>query len=238
MEPWKLEPARDLELPLIEQLRSPRRETGFLSSIARRGWWLTTRTYLSIWHRLTVVHPENLPRQVPFVLVANHGSHLDALTLNSALPVGLVDRVFPLAAGDVFFQSPFAVAFAASFLNALPVWRQRRGGKSFQALRQRLLDEACGFILFPEGTRSRDGKMSPFRAGIGMLVAGTPVPVVPCHLSGCFEALPPGRRFPRRRAVRLTVGRAIRFDEVSDEKSGWEAIAERMEAAVRELRGE
>ncbi len=202
MEPWKLEPAHDTGLSPLERLRSPRRESGLVSSSLHNAWGAFVRSYLAIWHRLTIHRPENLPAQAPrFVLVANHSSHLDAIVLSSVVRWQLRERVFPLAAGDVFFESPWSSAFAANFLNALPVWRKKQSGRTFQMLRQRLLEEPCGFVLFPEGGRSRDGCMKSFKGGVGMLVAGTDVQVVPCWLSGCFAALPAGHKLPRRKAA-------------------------------------
>jgi hypothetical protein len=56
--------------------------------------------------------------------------------------------------------------FAASCVNALPVWRKKRVGHALQELREKLLTEPAGFVLFPEGARSRDGSYLPFRAGV------------------------------------------------------------------------
>jgi 1-acyl-sn-glycerol-3-phosphate acyltransferase len=235
MEPWKLQPAGDLGLPPLERLRSPKREGGLISSVIRQGWWSIARCYLSIWHRFTVHGSQNLPQRAPFVLVANHTSHLDAISLGAALPWQLRSHCFPLAAGDVFFQSPFASAFAAYLLNALPVWRRKHTGHSLQTFRERLLQEPLGYILFPEGGRSRDGIMQSFKAGIGMLIAGTDVPIIPCYLEGCYRAMPSGRRFPHRSHIALQVGKAIHFADVSNDKRGWQSIAQRLESAVRGL---
>ncbi len=236
MEPWKLKPARDLNLSLFEQLRSPRREAGLVASFFRQTWSFLTRAYLAIWHRLRIHGSENLPRRAPFVLVSNHCSHLDALVLSAMLPWQLRECAFPLAAGDAFFESPWSVALAANLLNALPVWRRKHGSRTFQTLRQRLIDEACIYILFPEGTRSRDGRMGPFKAGVGMLVAGLEVPIVPCRLNGCFDSLPPGGKLPRRRPIDLYIGTPLRFGHLGSDKPGWLAIAGELEEAVRGLR--
>jgi 1-acyl-sn-glycerol-3-phosphate acyltransferase len=235
MEPWNLVPARDTGLSPLERLRSPRRESGLVSSSLHHLWGALVRSYLAIWHRLTIHRPENLPARTPFVLVANHTSHLDAIVLAAALHWQLRDRVFPLAAGDVFFNSPYSTTIAANLLNALPVWRKKMGGRTFQALRQRLLEESCGFILFPEGGRSRNGHVMPFKGGVGMLVAQTAVPVVPCWLSGCFSALPPGSKLPRRKRIALYVGESLQFGHVQNDKHGWQLIAQTLETAVRQL---
>ena len=235
MEPWKLQPAGDLGLPPAEQWRSPRREGGLPTAIANHAWGTAVRGYLWAWHRFRIHGAGNLPREAPFVMVANHTSHLDTLALAAAIPWRLRSNAFPLAAGDTFFETAWSSAAAAGLLNALPVWRRRASGRAFHVLRERLVTGPCGYILFPEGTRSRDGRMGPFKGGVGMLVAGTEVPVIPCHLSGCFEALPPGHKRPRRGRIELRVGQAIRFADTANDKAGWESVARKLEEAVRGL---
>ena len=125
-------------------------------------------------------------------MVANHGSHLDALTLAAALPRRMAANAFALAAGDTFFTNAPVAAFAAYAVNALPVWRRRTTAADLDALRTRLVEDRAVLILFPEGTRTRDGTMGPFRSGVGALVAGTSVPVVPCCLAGALGGLAAG----------------------------------------------
>ena len=80
-----------------------------------------------------------------------------------------------------------------------------------------------------------DGRMQPFRAGLGMLTAGTAVPIVPCHLGGAFEAFPAGARLPRPHRVRLRIGGPLVFDAVPNTRAGWERVVAEAEAAVRRL---
>jgi 1-acyl-sn-glycerol-3-phosphate acyltransferase len=232
---WKLEPARDLGLSPGERTRSLKRESGLLQTCAHFAWGLATRTYLKLWHRLEVIGREHLPKEPPFVLVGNHASHLDALILAAPLPLTIRDRVFPLAAGDVFFEKTTTAFFAMSLLNALPLWRRKCTPHALGELRERLVGEPCAFILFPEGGRSRDGAMVPFKPGVGMLLAGADVPVVPCHIAGAFAALPPECKVPRRVKITVRVGEALRFGDVPGGRAGWEETARRLEAAVRSL---
>lgn len=238
MENWKLQPARDLGLPSVERLRSLQRESGLLSTGMHLAWWLFVRSYLGLWHRLNISGRQNIPAQPPFLLVANHTSHLDTLSLAASLPWRLLDRIFPIAAGDFFFQTPLASAFATGMLNALPMWRKNCGRHAMEELRHRLLEEPCSYILFPEGTRSRDGRMAAFKPGLGMLVAETRVPVVPCHLDGCFQALPPDRRWPRPLAIRLRIGKPLTFESVTNNREGWLHVATATEEQVRSLASE
>jgi 1-acyl-sn-glycerol-3-phosphate acyltransferase len=237
VEDWRLEPARDLGLPLGQALRSQQRESGLLHTAGHLLWWGLVRGYLAACHRLTIQGRKYLPQRPPFVLIGNHVSHLDALVLAAPLPWRLRDCIFPVAAGDNFFETPVMSFFAAGFLNALPIWRKKAGAHALQQLRERLVHEPCGYILFPEGTRSRDGTMGRFKPGLGMLVAGTEVPVVPCYLDGTYEALPPHGRRPRFCKITMRVGEPLTFAGVANERAGWQEIARVTEAAVRRLAG-
>lgn len=232
MDDWELRPAGAHGLPFRERLRSAAREDGLAGFAARQAWWWLARCQLAVWHRLAVTGREHLPRAFPFVLVANHTSHLDALVLTAALPWRVRAGTCPLAAGDVFFESAVVGALAAGLLNALPVWRRGHTGRAFQELRRRLVAGGCGYVLFPEGARSRDGRLGAFKPGVGMLVAGTGVPVVPCRLEGCHAALPSGAAVPRRGRIRLHVGPPLRFDAVGNDREGWEATARALREAV------
>jgi len=235
METWKYDPARDHGLLHGERLKSPRRESGLVGVVVRNFWWWGLRGYFATCQSVKVEGRENLPKAAPVILVANHQSHLDALVLACALSLRLRNSVFPIAAGDTFFQTPTARIFAAAAMNALPLWRENAGRHAMEQLRSRLITEPCGYILFPEGTRSRTGQMAAFRAGIGMLIAKSRVPIVPCHLSGTYEAMPPQRRVPRRGRITLRIGKPVVFEKTENNRAGWEEIAGQLEGAVREL---
>jgi 1-acyl-sn-glycerol-3-phosphate acyltransferase len=231
---FKLRPARDHGLETADRLRSLSRERGLGSLVLGRAWRAGLRGYLAAFHRLEVTGRENLP-EPPFVLIANHSSHLDALTLSGVLRGEAARRAHALAAGDTFFGSTLSSAFAAYAVNALPVWRKRTKAGELATLRERLVEDRLVYILFPEGTRARDGRMAAFQPGIGVLVAGTDVPVVPAFLDGCHAAWPPERRYPAPRKLRLAIGAPLRFADVPATRVGWEETARRCEAAVRAL---
>jgi 1-acyl-sn-glycerol-3-phosphate acyltransferase len=235
MEEWKLEPAHDLHLSGMERYRSHHREGGLLESSLRLGWWGMLRGLFRTWNRLHIVGREHLPAEPPFVLVANHASHLDALLLTATLPLRWRDQTFPIAGQDVFFESHPLAAFAATFINAFPICRRAMVGHGLAVLRKRMLEERCIFIIFPEGTRTRDGKMNRFKAGIGMLVAATSVPVIPCYIHGAFKAAPPKSWLLRPTGLTVRLGPKQVFTELPNERSGWDKCAECLERAVIEL---
>ena len=232
---WQLRPARDHGLSLGDRLRSHNREPGLLSAATHVAWGLAVRTYLSVFHRLVVEGRENLPAQLPYVMVGNHCSHLDALSLGAALPRAVARRAYSLAAGDVFFGTLATSGFAALAINALPVWRKNTSAADLALLRERLAEDGLVFILFPEGTRSRTGEMGRFRPGIGSFVAGSNVPVVPCYLHGAHAAWPPTRRLPRPGRLRLVIGAPLVFADVANTREGWVQVAETCEREVRGL---
>jgi 1-acyl-sn-glycerol-3-phosphate acyltransferase len=237
MEPWNLQPARDLGLAPPARWSSPRRESGLSESLAHTGWCLLTRLFFRCWNRLEVLGREHLPGRAPFVLIANHSSHLDAPVLASIVPLRWCDDVSPLAAGDLFFASKPRAAFSGLVLNALPVWRRKQtpGAHSLIELRRRLLETEAIYIVFPEGTRTRNGSMTRFKAGIGALVASTAVPVVPCYLAGTFAAAPPDSRVPRGNKITVRLGEPRSFDAIPNDHSGWLQVATALESAVHEL---
>jgi len=237
MHHWKFKPAADLGLGPRERCVSLRRENGLGNTLMHYAWLGFARSFLVCWNRLEIIGREHLPCQPRFVMVANHMSHLDAPALAATLPLKWCDQVFPIAAGDVFFARQTVADFAGLVANALPVWRRNSygAGHAMEALRDRITREAAIYILFPEGTRSRDGKMLPFKNGIGALVAGTAVPVVPCHIAGTAAAGPVGAHFPGRHKITVRIGQPLDFQSATNDRDGWASVAEITRQAVEQL---
>lgn len=233
---WNFRPAADHGLGPIERLRSTKREQGLVSWSMHHAALAGLRTVLKVIHRFEVQGRENLPVAPPFVMIANHASHLDALLLAAALPRRVGATTFPVAAGDVFFESAAMSAATILFVNALPLWRKKATGHALEDLRARLLEGHTSLILFPEGARSRDGALLAFKSGIGRIVAGTGVPVIPCWLEGAFEAFPPGKWVPRPRKLVVRVGKALTFEDVAADRAGYDAVTVRLREAVEGVR--
>ena len=232
-EDWKYDPAHDLGLTPTERRRSLRREAGLAGLAANLFWRCLTQCYMAAAHRLSIEGRENLPAKPPYVLVANHSSHLDAVMLGLVTPWRYLGQGFPIAAGDHFFEKTLTASFAAACMNALPIWRKRYTGRTLGELRHRLAEEECIFILFPEGTRSRTGAIGRFKPGLGRVVCGTLVPVVPCCIEGAWKAMPSEASIPRPTKIRLRIGKPLVFAEMSDDRRGWESAIAEVEGAVR-----
>jgi 1-acyl-sn-glycerol-3-phosphate acyltransferase len=234
---FQYEPAKDQGLAPLERFQSVRREAGLVSFSAAWMMSSTLGAYFSAMHRLKVIGHEHLPKQTPFVMIANHASHFDALVLAAALPRSLRSAASPVAAGDVFFERTATSVASAMLLNAVPLWRKKVTRHALDDLRARLNDGRSILILFPEGARSRDGNELPFKPGLGRLVANTSVPVVPCHIDGAFKAFPPGGRLPRPVRITVRIGAPLDFADLPNAREGWDTVATRCRNAVFGLVG-
>jgi len=196
---------------------------------------LIIRAWLRSYHRFEIVGQENLRTNRSVVIVANHCSHLDTACLLAALPLRKLHRAFPAAATDYFFQSIPRLWVAAVVVNALPFARQMHARQSLSVCGQLLADSGTILVIFPEGTRSTTGEIQEFKCGIGALLAGRDVAVVPCFIDGSFRAWPKGRRLPRPGKVRLIVGQPRNYRTRSADKIEIAAIAAELRDAVTEL---
>jgi 1-acyl-sn-glycerol-3-phosphate acyltransferase len=235
MESWEYQPTADFDKSPIEKLRMFPRQPDMLVYALRFVVHLFLRAWLRIYHRYRVIGRENLPLDRPFVLVANHASHLDALSLLSALPLRRIQRAYPAAAKDYFFTSMPKIAFSAVVVNAMPFDRKENPRDSLAICRQLLETPRHILILFPEGTRSADGAIAAFKPGIGFLTAASDIAVVPAHLEGAYRAWPKGAFIPRPRKLTLRIGAPMTFAEFTSDKEGAKAIAARLEDAVKRL---
>jgi 1-acyl-sn-glycerol-3-phosphate acyltransferase len=235
MRKWHYQPARDVGLPPAARATSLVREPTLFETVLHHASWEIIRGCLVLHQHLRVMGSEFMPRASPFVLVANHASHLDALVLGSMMPRRLRGEVFALAAADTFFATPVLATLSASLLNALPLWRDHGARHGLESLRRRLVEDQGCLILFPEGTRTRTGLMGTFKPGIGVLVAGTEVPVIPCHIRGAFESWPAQSSRPRRGRITVRVGSARSYPRTPDTRVGWTEVAADLESAVRGL---
>jgi 1-acyl-sn-glycerol-3-phosphate acyltransferase len=235
MDEWRYQPTEDFDQAPIERLKNFPRHPDLWVYAARSLTNLVIRFLMRVWHRLEIVGREHLPAEGSFVMVANHGSHLDAPALLAALPLGKIHRAFPAAASDYFFTNLSKLVFSAIVVNAMPFDRKENPRQSLALCRQLLDSPGHILILFPEGTRTADGELGRFKPGIGFLVGGSDIPVVPCYLDGAYRAWPKGKWIPRPRKLRLIIGTPLQFRDYTAEKEDAVKIAERLREAVAAL---
>ena len=152
---------------------------------------------------VTVVDRKRLKKlKRPFVAVANHSSHLDAPLIMGALPRPLARYLAAGAAGDYFFDVWWRRGLTALFFNAFPVDRSGKNPRNINA--KMLLQHRVPVLVFPEGTRSKDGKVGHFKPGAAALASATSSPILPIAIIGAHEAHPRGSKWPK--AGRQPVG--------------------------------
>lgn len=145
--------------------------------------------------RVTVLGKDELKElSGAFVVVANHTSHLDAPLIFGALPRRLARYLAAGAAADYFFDVRWRRGLTALFFNAFAVDRSGVGPRGVSA--KSLLSRGIPLIVFPEGTRSRDGSLGKFKPGAAALAAGAQVPCLPVAIIGASIAHPRGSKWP------------------------------------------
>lgn len=155
--------------------------------------------------QLHVVNEEHVPRAEPFILVANHASYLDGIVLLAALPV---DFAF-VAKRELQESAPLRFVLRAIGCVFVERFDARRGVEDVADL-NRLVEGGMSLAVFPEGTFVRAPGLLPFHLGAFLVSATTRVPIVPVTLHGTRAALREGNWLPRRAAVSVTVGAALR----------------------------
>lgn len=151
---------------------------------------------------------DDIPREGPLILAANHASNLDALVLGSWLIPKLGRRIHWLGKKELF-DWPL-VGWAAANGGVHPVDRDAADVEAFR-LAQRILDEGHVLFVFPEGTRSPDGALQKALDGLALLAMRTGAPIVPLGISGSYRVWPRGQKLPHPGGrVNVRVGRPFR----------------------------
>ncbi|TML02245.1 MAG: 1-acyl-sn-glycerol-3-phosphate acyltransferase [Actinobacteria bacterium] len=145
----------------------------------------------------------------PVIFVANHASHVDTPLFLCSLPKRWRQRTAVAAAADYFFDVWWRAAATALVFNTFPI--ERTGGKRATVTARQLITEGWNILVFPEGTRSKDGWVGRWRHGAARLATEYRVPVVPVAIRGTYAAMPRGRSWPNkgRMPVSVRFGRAL-----------------------------
>lgn len=164
-----------------------------------------------VWRLVTVSihgHERLTPVNAPFIVIANHSSHLDAPLIIGALPRHLSRYLAAGAAADYFFDVQWRKWLTTLFFNAFAIERNSEGKRSGSS--RSLLERGVPLLIFPEGGRSKSGEMGRFKPGAAALSIATGVPCLPVALVGASIAMPRGVNWPLkgRRPVSVVFGEA------------------------------
>jgi long-chain acyl-CoA synthetase len=188
---------------------------------------------------LNVEGLENLQNLDPPVLFAsNHQSDLDAPAILTAMPPRWRHRLAPAMSQDYFrawiepvnaslkerTSMMFQYFLATGLFNAYPLPQRMAGVRRALKYTGELMDQRYCPLVFPEGIRTPDGAMRPFKTGIGLMATHLRATVVPIHLSGLFEIYPSNASWPKRGPVHVQIGAPLHFEEEHDELTATRAI--------------
>jgi 1-acyl-sn-glycerol-3-phosphate acyltransferase len=183
-----------------------------------------------------IVHPQVEGREWvkelerPAIFAANHSSHADVSLILHSLTDQARDHTVVAAAADYWFKHRFLGNVVSLFLNTFPF--SRTGGAQAQLhSSSQLLKSGWNLVLFPEGSRSPDGRIQEFKPGVGFLARETGTPVVPMHIQGAFQVMPRHQRLPVPGKVRVRIGKPMTPARDEDTRE----FAARVENAVRTL---
>ena len=189
------------------------------------------RVFFRLANRWQVTGREQVPETGGVLLIANHTSYADPPIVGSACP-----RPVHFMAKAELFRIPI-LGFLIKRTHAFPV---KRGGSDMAALRRgvRLLKEGKVLLIFPEGTRSPDGKMLPLETGAAFIALSSGAQVVPVGVDGADRVLPPGSPIVRPARLRVAFGPPLHLNDLSGGRVTREAMqlaTDRMAAALRQL---
>ncbi len=176
--------------------------------------------------RLQATGVDRVPIDGAAIIAANHQSYLDPLLIGAVIP-----RELQFMARDSLFKQPLFARLIRS-LNAFPV---KRGSADLTAIKLslRLLKDGKALLLFPEATRSADGRIRSMQAGVVTLARRSGAPIVPAALEGAFRVWPRTARLPRPARVWVAIGEPITGDRLKDLDD--EAAAALLTTEVRRL---
>ena len=175
---------------------------------------------------------EHLPRVGPFILVANHCSQADPPLLGWATG-RQIGRVVHFMAKEEMQRWPI-IGWLADRSGVFFVRRGERD-RAAQRLALELLAAGKPIAIFPEGTRSRNGRMRDARPGAALLAIRSGAPVVPVGIAGTHRLFPDGSKLPHRSRVTFRIGRPFRLEHQATGRVDREALAEGLDRMMAEI---
>ena len=163
------------------------------------------KIFFKLYNRLEVYGLENLPKP-PFILAPNHASYLDGFVVASALPYSVANNTYFLGAEE-YFRNPITSAFGR-LAHVVPIDLQRKVKESMEKTGW-LLKTQRVVVIFPEGARTRDGELLPFKKGFAILSSVLNIPVVPTAIVGTYQSMSIRDKFPKPTKIKVSFGKPV-----------------------------
>ena len=187
---------------------------------------------LKIYNRFSIIGRERIPREGKVMVIANHCSNLDPIVVGVAFP----GRLRYLAKSELFINP--LLGFLIRILGAIPVSKEtsQSAGTALKAFLS-LLERGENILIFPEGSRSFDGRLQPLEGGAALIAHKTGVTVVPAYVAGTFESMPRGASFVRPSSISITFGEPLYPASIAYGLSAREARQEIIKLMSEALKG-
>jgi len=180
--------------------------------------------------RIRVFGKENIPKKGPLLYLSNHQSFFDPIFCQ----VTCLRRSLYYVARDTLFKNGL-VDKVLRFVHARPIKRGRADLASMRSI-MNLLKRDKAVCLFPEGTRTSDGRIAKVKPGFGLLARRTGANVLPAVIEGAYECWPRHQKRPKLGKVAVIYGRPISAEQIK--QMGDEAFAEMLTNELRRLQNE
>ncbi len=188
-----------------------------------------------------VIGAENIPETGPAIMASNHLSVIDSIFL----PLMVARPVTFAAKSEYFTGTRLRDKAVAAYLRATnQLSTDRAGARAAQDMLDaalKLLQDGNLFGIYPEGTRSPDGRLYRGRTGIGWLALHSGAPVIPVAMMGTERILPPGRRIPKPGRIEIRIGEPLTFETLRAEGTGARqrrAITDEVVQGIQKLSGQ
>ncbi len=204
-------------------------------------WFMyrVVRPLLRLIYRPVVAGLENVPMEGPVILASNHMSFVDSVVIPLVVP----RRVTFLAKAE-YFEGRGAASILGAFLGSMghiPVPRtEQRAAVAALDIALQTLNEGNAFAIYPEGTRSEDGRLYRGHTGVGWLALNAAVPVVPVAVRGTERIMPVGAKLPRVRRPGVKFGKPIDHKTFVDMPAakGRRALVDEIMQEIQKLSGQ
>lgn len=210
-------------------------QTQFWAGALRRVLrpWVMTRHVRRYCRPLRVEGAEALRGfRGPALVIANHTSHFDTPAVISALPSALRERTAIAAAADRFYRNTKRSWWYSLFWNTFPI--KRGGGKAALDYPMSLLERGWSILIYPEGGRSKPGRLGHFHHGVTIMAMMAKVPVVPIFLEGLDRVMPKGQRNPQPGPASVRIGAPVSLDGIEGVPDGTALLEDAMRALAAE----
>jgi 1-acyl-sn-glycerol-3-phosphate acyltransferase len=201
---------------------------GTLSAIWFDISWAAVELTLRLLYRMTIVGRERVPPRGPVLFISNHQSFLDPVVNGCAV----IDRQLSAIARESLFRFPLG-----QFLRSIRCIPIKDDGGDAAAIRAALGELAAGrcVMIYPEGSRCRDGRVEEFKRGMMVLIRRAKVPVLLMAVDGTFDVWPKGRKFPALHGrIGVIVGDTIAYEDLVRDDA--DVVIRRLERDVDRLR--